>query len=162
MKSLTVDCDNDSPVGWLMIKLSSVINQLNWLCFGLSHWDLCWPQKLFIKQINGKLWGCHYFKYSDQNMYTKRSILWPPDAKNRLIWKDPVKDCWWEEKGTTEDEMVAWHHRLNGHEFEQAPGVGDGQGSLVCWRPWGHRVRYDWATNTHTHTQAHTGEMKTV
>ena len=39
----------------------------------------------------------------------------------------------------TEDEMVGWHHRLNGHEFEQAPGVGDGQGSLVCCSPWGHR-----------------------
>ena len=41
-----------------------------------------------------------------------------------------------EEKGTTEDEMVGWHHRLDGHEFEQAPGVGDGQGSLVCCSPW--------------------------
>ena len=48
-----------------------------------------------------------------------------------------------EEKGMTEDEMVGRHHRLNGHEFEQAPGVGDGQGSLVCCSPWGHRVRLD-------------------
>ena len=45
----------------------------------------------------------------------------------------------WEEKGTTEDEMVGWHHRLYGHEFEQALGVGDGQGSLVCCRPWGRK-----------------------
>ena len=64
-------------------------------------------------------------------------ILWPPDAKNWLIGKDP--DAWkeWgqEEKGKTEDEMVGWHHQLNGHEFEQVPGVGDGQGSLVCWSP---------------------------
>ena len=44
-----------------------------------------------------------------------------------------------EEKGMTEDEMVGWHHRLNGHEFEQAPGVGDGQRSLVCYSPWGHK-----------------------
>ena len=44
-----------------------------------------------------------------------------------------------EEKGMTEDEMVGWHHQLNAHEFEQAPGVGDGQGSLVCYSPWGHR-----------------------
>ena len=55
--------------------------------------------------------------------------------------EDP--DAWreWgqEEKGTTEYEMVGWHHRLNGHEFEQAPGVGDGQGSLVCCSPWGHK-----------------------
>ena len=49
------------------------------------------------------------------------------------------------EKGMTEDEMVGWHHQLHGHEFEQAPGVGDGQGSLVCCSPWGHRVRKDLA-----------------
>ena len=45
-----------------------------------------------------------------------------------------------EEKGTTEDEMVGWHHQLNGHEFEQAPGDGDGQGSRACCGPWGRRV----------------------
>ena len=44
-----------------------------------------------------------------------------------------------------EDEMAGWHHRLDGHEFEQAPGVGDGQGSLTCCSPWGRRVRHDWA-----------------
>ena len=59
--------------------------------------------------------------------------------KNLLFRKDPnVKKGWrQEEKGTTEDEMAGWHHQLNGHEFEQAPGVGDGQGSLVCCSPWG-------------------------
>ena len=68
-------------------------------------------------------------------------ILWPPDAKNWLIWKDPVagKDWRQEEKGTTEDETVGWHHRLDRHESEQATGVGDGQGSLVCCSPWGHK-----------------------
>ena len=68
-------------------------------------------------------------------------ILWPPDTKNWLIWKDPDagKDWKQEEKGTTENEMVGWHHQLNGHEFEQALGVGDGQGSLVCCSPWGHK-----------------------
>ena len=66
-------------------------------------------------------------------------IFWPPDVKNWLIGKDPDsgKDWRQEEKGMTEDEMVGWHHRLYGHEFEQAPGVGDGQGSLVCCSPWG-------------------------
>ena len=65
-------------------------------------------------------------------------ILWPPDAKNWLLGKDPDsgKD-WRQEKGMTEDEMVGWHQWLNGHEFEQAPGVGDGQGSLVCCSLWG-------------------------
>ena len=68
-------------------------------------------------------------------------ILWPPDAKNWLIWKDPDAGTDWrqEEKGTTEDEMVGWHHRLNGHKFKQALGVGDGQGSLACCSPWGHK-----------------------
>ena len=61
-------------------------------------------------------------------------ILWPPDVKSWLIWKDPDagKDWRWEEKGTTEDEMVGWHHQLNGHEFEQILGVGDVQGGLAC------------------------------
>ena len=69
-------------------------------------------------------------------------ILWPPDAKNWLIGKDPDagKDQRWEKKGTTEDEMVGWHHQLNGREFEQAPGVGYGQGSLVCCSPWGRKM----------------------
>ena len=64
--------------------------------------------------------------------------LWPPDAKNWLIGKDPDagKDWRQEETGTTEDEMVGWHHQLDECEFEQAPGVGDGQGSLVCCSPW--------------------------
>ena len=54
-------------------------------------------------------------------------------------YPDAGKDWRQEEKGTTEDEMVGWHHQLNGREFEQAPGVGDGQGSLVCCSPWGHK-----------------------
>ena len=66
-------------------------------------------------------------------------ILWPPDAKNWLIGKDPDAGKYWrqEEKRTTEDEMVVWHHFLDGYEFEQAPGVGDGQGGLVFCIPWG-------------------------
>ena len=65
-------------------------------------------------------------------------ILWPLVAKSWVIGKDPDagKDWRWEEKGTT-DEMVGWHHRLDGHEFEQAPGVGYGQGGLACCSPWG-------------------------
>ena len=67
-------------------------------------------------------------------------ILWPPDAKNWLIGKDPDagKD-WRQEKGMTEDELVGWHHRLHGHEFEQAPGDSEEQGSLLCYRPWGRK-----------------------
>ena len=72
---------------------------------------------------------------------TETLMLWPPDEKNWLIWKDPDAGEDWrqEEKGKTEDEMVGWHHWLDGHEFEQAPGVGDGQGSLACCSPWGHK-----------------------
>ena len=68
-------------------------------------------------------------------------ILWPPDAKSWLIWKDPDagKDWGQEEKGTTEDEIVGWHHWLNGHGFGWTLGAGDGQGSLVCCSPWGHK-----------------------
>ena len=66
-------------------------------------------------------------------------ILWPPDSKEWLIRKNPNagKDWRQEEKGTTEDEMAGWHHRLEGHEFEQAPGDGNGQGGLACCGPWG-------------------------
>ena len=65
-------------------------------------------------------------------------ILWPSYGKSWLIGKDPDagKDWSQEEKGMTEDEMVWWHHWLNGHEFEQALGVGDGQGSLACCSSW--------------------------
>ena len=68
-------------------------------------------------------------------------ILSPPHVKSWLIGKDPNAGRDWgqEEKGTTEDEMVGWHHWLNGHEFEQAPGVGDAQGGLVCRNSWGQK-----------------------
>ena len=77
------------------------------------------------------------------------SNTWPPDVKNWLTGKDPVAGKVWrqEEKRVTEDEMVGWHHQLDGHEFEQALGVGDGQGSLACYSPRGQqRDGRDWAT----------------
>ena len=72
---------------------------------------------------------------------TETPIVWPPDAKNWLIWKDPDagKDWRQEEKGLTEDEMVGWHYWLDGQEFEQALGVGDAQGSLACCSLRGHK-----------------------
>ena len=75
-------------------------------------------------------------------------ILWLPDVKNWLIWKDPDagKDWSLEEKGTTEDEMFGWYHWLDGHEFEQAPGDGVGQGSLVCCSARGRKELHDWTT----------------
>ena len=69
-------------------------------------------------------------------------ILWPPDAKNWLIGKDPDVGKKWrqEEKGTTEDELIGWHYWLDIHEFWVSSGVGDSQGSLACCSPWDHKV----------------------
>ena len=73
--------------------------------------------------------------------------LWPRDGKSWLIGKDPDawKD-WRQEKGMTEDEMVGWHHQLNGHDCEQTPGDSEEQGSLACWSPWDHKEsdRTEW------------------
>ena len=68
-------------------------------------------------------------------------ILWPPDVKTWLIGKDPDagKDWGQEEKGMTEDKMVGWHHRLNGHGFEWTLDVGEGQGGLASCGSWGHK-----------------------
>ena len=81
-------------------------------------------------------------------------VLWPPDAKSWLIGKDPDarKDSGQEEKGMTEDEMVGWHHRLSGHGFGWTPGVGGGQGGLVCCSSWGRKKsdmteRLNWTVN---------------
>ena len=82
-------------------------------------------------------------------------IFWPPDAKGWLIGKDPDagKDWGQEEKGTTEDEMVGWHHWLDGHGFGWTPGVGDGPGGLACCGSWGHKEsdmteRLNWTEHT--------------
>ena len=86
-------------------------------------------------------------------------ILWPPDAKSWLIWKDPDagKDWGQEEKGTTEDAKVGWHHRLNGHGFGWTPVVGDEQGGLECCGSWGRKELdttelLNW-TKSHTYTK---------
>ena len=84
-------------------------------------------------------------------------ILWPPNAKSWLIWKDSDagKDWGQEEKGMTEDEMVGWHHQLNGHGFGWTPGVGDGQGGLACCSSWGRKELdttewLNWLTDCYT------------
>ena len=85
-------------------------------------------------------------------------LLLPPDVKNWLIRKDhnAEKDWRQEEEGMTEDETVGWHHWLNGPEFEQAPGVGNGQGSFTCCSSWGHKEldmteRLNWTDSTNTY-----------
>ena len=79
-----------------------------------------------------------FFGRNDAKVETP--VLWPPHAKSWLIGKDSDarRDWGQEEKGTTEDEMAGWHHRLDGREFEWTPAVGDGQGGLACCDSWGH------------------------
>ena len=92
-----------------------------------------------IKPLNPK--GNQHWIFSGRtDVEAETPIFWPPAVKNWLLGKDPDagKD-WRQENGTTEDEMVGWHHWLNGHESEQAPGVGDGHGSSMCCSPWGHK-----------------------
>ena len=90
-----------------------------------------------IKPVNPK--GNNFWIFFGRtDAKAEAPILWPSDVKNWLIGRNPNagKDWRQEEKGTTEDEMVEWHHWLSGREFEQGLGVGDGQGSLVCCCPW--------------------------
>ena len=109
----------------------------SWSCFFylLSAFDL-----VQIKML-GSWYSFLGFVPSYFLSHCFHSILWPLDAKNWLIGKDPDagKDWKQEEKGMTEDETVGWHHWLDGHEFKQAPEVGDGRGSLVGCSPWGHK-----------------------
>ena len=98
-----------------------------------------------IKSVNpkgNKPWMCIGSTFAE----AEAPILWLPDVKSWITGKDPDagKDWRQKEKGMTEDEITGWHHRLNGHEFKQTPEVGYGQGSLVCYSPWGHRVRHNW------------------
>ena len=90
-----------------------------------------------IKPVNPK--GNQFWVFIGRtDAEAETPTFWLPDAKNWLIWKDPDagKD-WRQKKGTTEDEIVGWHQRLNGHKFGQTPGVGDEQGDLACCSPWG-------------------------
>ena len=82
-----------------------------------------------------------WVSFGRNNAKTETPVLWPPHAKSWLIGKDSDAGRDWgqEEKGTTEDEMAGWYHRLNGRESEWTPGVSDGQGGLECCDSWGHK-----------------------
>ena len=120
----------------------------NWTIKKAEHWKWCFWTVVLEKTRNSP-WDSKepkpvHPKGNQSWIFTGRAdaeapILWPPDAKNGLTGKDPGAGQDWrqEEKGTTENEVVEWHHRLDGHEFEQALGVGEGQGSLVCCSPGG-------------------------
>ena len=125
----------------------------SWTIKKAEHWRIdalelwCWRRLLrvpwtarrsnqsILKEINPE--------YSLEGLMLKLKllILWLPNVKNWLTGKDSDagKDWRQEEKGMIEDEMVGWHHRFDGHKFEQALGFGDGQGSLACCNPWGHK-----------------------
>ena len=114
----------ESPLDWKEIKLINPKGNQSWIFIGRT------------------------------NAETEASILWSPDTKSWLIRKDLDAGQDWrqEEKGMTEDKMVGWHHRLNGHEFEQALGDGEGQGSLACCSPWDRKgldttERLNWTEN---------------
>ena len=111
----------------------------NW-CFWTVMWEKTLESPLVSKEVqpvNPK--GNHSWIFIGRtDAEAETLILWPPAMKSWLTTTDPDagKDWRMEEKGMTEDEMVGWHHQLDGHESEQAPGVGDGQGSLACCSPW--------------------------
>ena len=110
------------PKNWhfwtVVLKIQPKVNQ-PWIFIGRTDWCLSWNSNTL-------------------STWCEELTLWKvPDARKN--WRQ-------EEKGTTENEMVGWHHQFYGHEFEQAPGVGDGQGSLACCNPWGCRVGHDWVT----------------
>ena len=110
----------------------------NW-CFWTVVLEKTLESPLDCKEIQPHPKGNHSWIFIGRtDAEVETPILWPPEAKNWLIGKDPDtgKDGRQEEKGRLKG-MVGWHHRLNGHEFEQTLWVGDGQGSLACCSPWG-------------------------
>ena len=116
----------------------------SWTIKKAEHWRIdafelwCWRRLLRVPWTTRRSNQSILMEISSGYSLEGLMILYPSDAKNWLIRKDPDAGEDWrqEEKGMTADEMVGWHHRLNGHEFEEALGVGDGQGGLACCSPW--------------------------
>ena len=104
-------------------------------CIGEDSWESLGLQG--IKPVSSK-GNQSWILIGRTNAEAQVPISQPPDMKSWLIRKDPDarKDWVQEEKGMTEDEIVGWHHWLNGHKFEPSLGDGEGQGSLVCCSPW--------------------------
>ena len=125
----------------------------SWTIKKAEHWRIdtfglwCWRRLLRVpwtpRRPNQSILKKISPEYSLEGLILKLKlqILWPSDGKDWLMVNDPDagKDWRWEEKGTTEDEMVGWHHWQNGHEFELALGVGGGQGGLACCILWVHK-----------------------
>ena len=118
------ESDRTERLNW---TISLNLLYCKWFIYSPERWRyfrLSWPVGVYLIEVDAKA-----------------PVLWPPDAKSLLIRQDPDagKDGRREEKGMTEDGMVGWHHWLDGHEFEQALKIGDGQGGLACCSPWGHK-----------------------
>ena len=127
------------------------------IMYSCENWTLKEPECLRIEAFRSWCWrrlkstlDCKEIKpeinpeYLLERLMLKLkliSVLWPCDVKSRLIGEDPDagKDWRQKEKRVAGDEMVGWHHWLHGHEFEQTAGDGEGQGSLACCSPWGHK-----------------------
>ena len=111
-----------------------------WRRFLRVPWTARRSDQSILKEISSE--------YSLEGLMLKLQYFGHMDVKNWLIGKYPdgETDRRQEEKGTTEDKMVGWHHKLNGHESEQAPRDGEKQGSLLCCSPWSCRVSHDWVT----------------
>ena len=103
-----------------------------WFTLSLSH---------LLKIFHFNVFYCGHNILTVIYAKTETPVLWPPHAKSWLIGKDSDagRDGGQEEKGTTEDEMAGWHHRVHAHEFKWTPGVGDGQGGLACCESWGRK-----------------------
>ena len=154
------------------ITLPTKVHLVKAMFFSSSHvwmWELdykeCWVLKnwcFLIVVLKKSFESPLHFKIKPVNTKGNQSLIfigragaeaeapifWPPDSKTWLIRKEPETEKPWrqEEKGMTESEMVGWHHWLNGREFEQVPRDGEGQGSLACCSPWGHKIQHNWVT----------------
>ena len=131
----------------------------SWTIRKAEHWRIdafelwCWRRLLSpldckeIQPVHPKREQCWVF-LGRTDVEAETPVLWPPDEKSWLIWKDPDPGKAWgqDENWTREDEMVGSHHWLDGYGFGWTPGVGDGQGGLVCHGSWDCRVRHDWGT----------------
>ena len=121
------------PVVMYVCETWTIKKAERWRIDAFELW--CWRRLLRVswtaRRSNQSILKEIFIGRSDVEAETP--VLWPPDSKNWLIGKAPdAGNDWRQEKGMTEDEMVGWHHWLDGYEFEQALGVGDGQGRLVC------------------------------
>ena len=124
--------------------LNCGVEEDSWEFLGLQGVQTSQSKRKSILNIHWKDW-----------YWTEAPILWLPNVKSQFIRKDPDAGKGWrqDEKGTTEDEMVGWHHQFNGHEFEQAPANGEAQGSLACCSPRGRKEldTTEWLNSNNLH-----------